>query len=53
MVRKALFSEDSGEILGLQDKLKEMENCMVEDADTILAAFDNNDSESARTLVMN
>ena len=53
MVRKALFSEDSGEILGLQDKLKEMENCMVEDADTILAALDNNESESARTLVMN
>ena len=53
MVQKALFSEDSGEILGLQDKLKEMENYIVEDADTILAALDNNESQSARTLVMN
>ncbi len=52
MVRKELFSEDSAEMFGLQGKLKEMEDEMVEDADGVLTALDNDDSESARTLAV-
>ena len=51
--RRELFSKDSGEILGLQEKLKEMEKSVVEDADTILTALDKQDSDSAKRIVIN
>ena len=40
MVPKELFSEDSGEILRLQEKLKEMENSIVEDADRVARFYE-------------